>query len=378
MTHVRGTNEWDVICIGAGIAGSFAAYLLAKSGLRVLLLEQHAFPRSKVCGGCLNGASIKYLKDAGLLGILETLRSPTTRQLQLTNGTASATIPIAAGRSVSRQAFDAAMVEQAVAAGATFWDRTKAIVRPADNNHAWRNVECQRLDSQVTLQSGIVLACDGLGHPSLRRMDHFRSHVKTDSKIGLGCVIPLRSEWPAAETIHMAVGATGYVGCVRLENEQVNLAAAIDPKDIVARGAVPAIRNVLGEANAAKIALESANIQGTRLLSCDSARVSEARLFLLGDAMGYAEPFTGEGMTWALRSAQEVVPWVLQVARSRLDPQTAANLWQQQVKTARRSRRLCHRLTSLLQYPTATRHAIHLLSMFPLLAKPIATKIGAA
>ncbi|MEZ6119729.1 MAG: NAD(P)/FAD-dependent oxidoreductase [Pirellulaceae bacterium] len=327
MTNLRGTDNWDVICIGAGVAGSFAAYLLAQSGLRVLLVEQHTFPRSKVCGGCLNGASITYLQDAGLLGILETLRSPTTRQLQLTNGTATATIPIAAGRSVSRRAFDAAMVEQAVAAGATFWDRTKATVQPADKNHAWRNVECQRLDSQVTLQSRIVLACDGLGHPSLRRMDHFRSQVKTcDSKIGLGCVIPLRNGWPEAETIHMAVGATGYVGCVRLENQQFNLAAAIDPKDVVARGAVPAICEILGEENAAKIVLESAVIQGTRLLSCDSARVAEARLFLVGDAMGYAEPFTGEGMTWALRSAQEVVPWVLQVTRGSLDPQTAANL----------------------------------------------------
>ncbi|MFY7877691.1 MAG: FAD-dependent oxidoreductase, partial [Pirellula sp.] len=52
---------WDLIVVGAGIAGSSTAILAAREGLRVLLIEAKRFPREKVCGGCLNPRAIDYL-----------------------------------------------------------------------------------------------------------------------------------------------------------------------------------------------------------------------------------------------------------------------------------------------------------------------------
>src|SRR5690606_15879705 len=60
-------NEWDVIVVGAGPAGSAAARLLAARGHAVLLLDRERFPRAKPCGDCLSAAVSPLLARLGLL-----------------------------------------------------------------------------------------------------------------------------------------------------------------------------------------------------------------------------------------------------------------------------------------------------------------------
>ena len=66
-------SPYDVIVIGAGPAGSTAAYFLAKGGLRVALLDKFDFPRDKTCGDGLTPRALKVLK--GLEAVILTLRS---------------------------------------------------------------------------------------------------------------------------------------------------------------------------------------------------------------------------------------------------------------------------------------------------------------
>ncbi|MGH6855526.1 MAG: FAD-dependent oxidoreductase, partial [Aestuariivirga sp.] len=61
--------EWDVVIVGAGPAGAFAAHAMARRGLWVLLVDKAAFPRYKVCGACLNPRALAVLNGAGL-GVL--------------------------------------------------------------------------------------------------------------------------------------------------------------------------------------------------------------------------------------------------------------------------------------------------------------------
>ena len=59
-------DTWDAIVIGAGPAGALSATLLARQGSSVLLVERRAFPRRKVCGGCLNARALSSLDRACL------------------------------------------------------------------------------------------------------------------------------------------------------------------------------------------------------------------------------------------------------------------------------------------------------------------------
>jgi len=54
--------EYDAVIVGAGPAGATAGFLLAKSGHNVLILEERAFPRQKLCGGCLTDKTIRFIK----------------------------------------------------------------------------------------------------------------------------------------------------------------------------------------------------------------------------------------------------------------------------------------------------------------------------
>ena len=128
-------------------------------------------------------------------------------------------------------------------------------------------------------------------------------------------------------TIFMAVGREGYVGAVRVEDGSLNVAAAFEPA-LVRRWGTPglAAAAILAEAGFPPIAgLENAHWQGTAGLTRQTRPLAEERLFLLGDAAGYVEPFTGEGIAWALASGQAVAPLALQ-AMERWDPRDRPGL----------------------------------------------------
>ena len=117
--------EWDAIVVGAGPAGAAAALTLARGGVRVALLDREDFPRDKPCGDLLGRAAVAWCARLGI--DLEALDAVRVRGVALrTPGGAlvrgiarsGARAPAEAAL-VPRLRFDAALVEMAVAAGAT-------------------------------------------------------------------------------------------------------------------------------------------------------------------------------------------------------------------------------------------------------------------
>ena len=76
-------EHWDVIVIGGGPAGALAAYLLARRKLRTLIVEKDAFPRPKVCGGCLSEASLQILASLGLSQVVDGIGVEPFHRLQM-------------------------------------------------------------------------------------------------------------------------------------------------------------------------------------------------------------------------------------------------------------------------------------------------------
>ncbi|NNJ25115.1 hypothetical protein LzC2_11780 [Planctomycetes bacterium LzC2] len=107
-------------------------------------------------------------------------------------------------------------------------------------------------------------------------------------------------------TIHMAVAGGGYVGATITEGGELNLAGAYDLSFLKSRGGPGAASAAIFAAAGFPVSdtMATAAWAGTPPLTRTAADVADDGVFLIGDAAGYVEPFTGEGMGWAVASAR--------------------------------------------------------------------------
>jgi flavin-dependent dehydrogenase len=99
----------------------------------------------------------------------------------------------------------------------------------------------------------------------------------------------------------MHVGRDGYIGVVRLPSGELDVAAAVAPEALKRVGSVASCARMLlaGAAHEAH-AVDRARWRGTPQLTRTRASVAARGILVVGDAAGYIEPFTGEGMSWAI------------------------------------------------------------------------------
>ncbi len=303
--------DWDVIVLGAGPAGALAAHQLARRRLRVLLVEKRAFPRWKVCGCCLSVQALQGLELAGLGTLASDLGAIPLGTLRIGLERQSTLLELPGALALSRCRLDQGLVEAATAAGAQLLPGTEASVGGC-TPHA-RTVLLHSSSGLGSATARVVLVATGLGPPPLESASPIRSHPRPDSRIGAGCDLHAPDRDYGMGTIHMAIGAHGYVGVVRLGGGRLNVAAAFDrPWLISVGGPAEAARRTLAEAGFAPLEADGPGLwQMTAALSRRSTPLAAPRLLLLGDAAGYVEPFTGEGIGWALHSGLASVPLVL-------------------------------------------------------------------
>jgi flavin-dependent dehydrogenase len=372
---IEGT--WDVIVVGAGPAGAVAARQLAAQGAATLLVERRAWPRPKVCGGCLNARAVSVLRTIGLGDVLNDARNVRLTQLTAQARRRHVAVALPGGIAMERSAFDAALVDAAVGAGAKFLPATKAIVDREQHPSAVRHVLLSsRGRRRATATARIVVAADGLGHPSLTRLPEFACRIATGARIGVSSAIEQMPATYREGVIYMAISRAGYVGLVRTPHGRGNLAAAIDAS---------ALRSAENPANAVAAILADAGLEmpristndcwlGTLPLTQHANRLSAERIFLLGDAAGYVEPFSGEGIGWALSSAAAATPWIMRNLDSWDAPSIRA--WEHaQRRQMSRDQAICRLLAVLLRKPLVVQMALGVLGTVPALARPFVRRI---
>ena len=407
-------QQFDVAVIGAGIAGSMSAILCSRAGLRTILLERHRFPRDKVCGCCINGRAIQILKRAGLESGLRQLQPTTTSSLAIQYRGRRLNVAMPASVAVSRRSMDQWLVEEAVKAGCEFQDEVTASVQPLSSARDEREIQlrftnysirspdqsqrCSGIDessagtalrlgrptsatsTNASLFAKVVLVCDGLGHPSLHLMPSFNADAQAGSRIGLGATFPRTAadDWLNPGEVLMAVTSTGYAGVVEVENNQWNLAAAVDPASLN-RSTPPldALVNIFRSAGVPiPQELTNATIKGTIPLTRSARKIADHRLLLLGDSTGYVEPFTGEGMAWALTAAAAVTPTVVSAVRDGWSEEIV-NQWQSTFKEIVSSqKKICRLLSATLRHPWLLPPILTTCQFFPSLTQQLVSRIN--
>jgi len=312
-------QPYDVIVAGAGPAGAALAGLLAQAGVRVALLDKASFPRDKACGEYTSPQTATVLAQIGALPFVEQARPRRLPAMRVyaPGGAVFCMDYAAAGGAVlatPRRRLDAALVAYATAAGAALFERTRVVdVLRSDGQAIGVRVR-QGGGAAVELRAPLVAGADG-AHSAVARALGVARPLRWPRRLGMvahyagvqGC-----DAWG-----EMHVGRHGYCGLAPLADGLVNVGIVIDlPGPAAARRpsearfaaalqAFPTLARTLGGAR------RVTPVRGVGPVGVGAARPCGPGYLLVGDAAGFFDPFTGEGVYKALRGAALAAPVAL-------------------------------------------------------------------
>ncbi|MFJ9852567.1 geranylgeranyl reductase family protein [Streptomyces sp. NPDC101150] len=311
--HAAEDNQqvWDVVVVGAGPAGASAAHAAACTGRRVLLLEKAELPRYKTCGGGIIGPSRDSLPPGFELPLRDRVHAVTfSMNGKLTRTRRSKHMLFGL---INRPEFDAGLVESAKDAGARV--RTGVTVARVEQHGA--EVPDRRTVAVVLSNGEVLLARAVVGADGSAGRIGAHVGVKTE-QVDLG----LESEIPVPETV-----AEDWAGRVLIDWGPIPGSYGwVFPKgDTLTVGVI----SERGEGAATKRYLEDfigrlglagfePSISSGHLTRCrsDDSPLSRGRVLVCGDAAGLLEPWTREGISFALRSGRLAGEWAVRVSEA--------------------------------------------------------------
>ncbi|MGQ4383977.1 geranylgeranyl reductase family protein [Streptomyces sp. SAS_270] len=302
---------WDVVVVGAGPAGASAAYAAAVAGRSVLLLEKAELPRYKTCGGGIIGPSRDALPPGFELPLQDRVHAVTfaldgrftrtRRSKQMLFGL------------INRPEFDQQLVEHAQKAGAEL--RTGVTVTRVEQHGS---AVPDRRTVAVVLQGGeTVLARSVVGADGSASRIGAHVGVKLDQvDLGLEVEIPVpqtvAEDWKGRVLIDWGP-LPGSYGWVFPKGDTLTVGV------ISARGEGAATKRYL-EDFVARLGLAGfePSISSGHLTRCraDDSPLSRGRVLVCGDAAGLLEPWTREGISFALRSGRLAGEWAVRIAEA--------------------------------------------------------------
>jgi len=349
------TESWDVLVVGAGPGGAVAAITAAHRGLRVLLVDKMRFARSKVCGCCLNHAAVSVLQRIGADDLLTAGGAVDLDQMILAADGCCAHFALPRGVAISRAALDSLLIDRAVESGVHFLDQAAVRI-----HNGAAHVQQHEFTTRV------ILVCDGLKGTALDARN--APIVRPGARLGIATVLDTRPDIYPPGVIHMACGVAGYVGMVRVEDGRLHLAAAVDPQAITRYGRISCVlQHLIARAGLEPPTLPDANsaYRGVGALTRRRSQWWQPRVLIMGDAASYIEPFTGEGMGWAMAGGVHIAPFLQTIVRDGWHD-AIGRQWQRhwQRRLARRQR-LCRIIAWTLRHTTMTRMATRILRRWP-------------
>ncbi|MFX3632891.1 MAG: NAD(P)/FAD-dependent oxidoreductase [Candidatus Pristimantibacillus sp.] len=319
---------YDVIVVGAGPAGSVLARLLALQGVKVLMLDAAHFPRRKPCGESLNPGAVAALQRVmgreSAAALTNMLRIPFSVvngwQLNSQGIEISASFPVGSyGIGCSRELFDYWLVEEACRAGAQFEQETRVQQLLWD---AGRVIGVQvRTSSNKThdLHAAFVAGADGIRSAVARSagISRFGPLRKAALTARLNGVAEL------SDKVELFMRADGVVGLAPIGDGMANMTVALQGTSIAAsasKGKAAFMMEAAQEIPLLAERMKHVELQG-EVLACGpferQVRTCVINgMILVGDAAGYYDPLTGQGIYRAIRSAELAAPTLLQALQT--------------------------------------------------------------
>ena len=339
---------YDAIVVGAGPAGAILAYLLGKSGLRVLLLEKANLPRYKTCGGGLTFKAIRDLPfdvrsavEVEASGGIVTFQG---RQLLRTE------VQQPFAWLVMRDRFDHFLVQQAINVGVQLLDGVQVIGAEEEQHcilvrttrgafRASLLAAADGVNSMIASLAGLLLHREvGLALEAEVNVPAGAIEVQGDYATFDFGALSHGYGWIFPKSDHLSVGIfRAYPG------------KGVRMKDTLAR--FIASQPVLHDCQILKLRGQLIPLGGL------SSSLNKGRIILLGDAANLADPWLGEGIYYAIRSARIAAEEIIRFLKGNLaDLSSYTNRINQEVVSQLSQARLFARF--IYQFPLLGSHLI--------------------
>lgn len=308
----------DVLVVGAGPAGSASAAFLACRGLDVVTIDRAAFPRDKACSEYLSPEAVRVLDRLGVVADLEragarplagtVVRGPGGARLHGLFAEARPRPGRPTGLSLPRTVLDARLIRAAGDAGARVLERTSLEDILYDHG-AVAGAVVRDPGGRRLIRARLTIGADGLHSLVAQRLGLRRDGGRPRRFAFVAHVEGVRDLGDSAE---MHVGPRGYVGLNRIGDDLANVALVV-PADLVApaRGrpahfffdSLERFPGVQGRVDRRRM---RRRVLVTGPFAAWSRRAVADGALLVGDAADFFDPFTGEGISAALRGSELV------------------------------------------------------------------------
>lgn len=302
----------DVLVAGAGPAGAVAATILARAGARVRLVDRATFPRTKLCGDTVNPGTLALFRRLGLAADVERagLRVDGMRVTDASGVQIEGPYPDGChGRSLLRRDLDWMLLHDALAAGAEF--ESKVVVRRAiHHGSSIGGVVADGVRGERSIPARITIAADGRRSPLAFGLGLAR-HPPRPRRWAIGGYFE-GVHWAetAATFGEMHLRRDRYIGVAPVPNGATNVCLVKtfdtdgdrlrDPAALLCE--VARSDSQLRERFAGAHLVDRPVVLGPLAVDVDEPRVDG--LLLAGDAAGFIDPLTGDGLRFAVLGAE--------------------------------------------------------------------------
>jgi flavin-dependent dehydrogenase len=284
-------EKYDVMIVGSGPAGSVCAAICARNGLRTVLVERAIFPREKVCGDCINPNCWPILERLGVAARVRALPHAQLAEVEFI-GLRGRSLKFSLGDSergeiaVKRSAFDQVLLQSAAEFGVEVREGFAVTSITRDASLGYRVCTGEEMFSMQ-----VLVAADGRNSTVARQFGLMPRAAK--DRIALQTHFPLPKN--LSRKVVMRLLPDGYCGLADVGGGEANLCLVARP------GRIDSLKDWAVK----KFALSPDQPWRTITpLSRKAITPSAENLYLVGDAARVVEPFTGEGIFYALASGE--------------------------------------------------------------------------
>ncbi len=337
----------DVAIAGGGPAGSSAALMLARAGLETLVIERSQFPRTKACGEYLNAGAVAQLRDLGLEDVLAPMAARLDGIRLSGNGVRTELRFSRPGWALPRAQLDDIMLKAALSGGARLLqahvenvtvEESCVVLAVRESGGEMRNVRARMVigadgaHSIVAKKCGLTLDSRGVQRFALG--GHYSGFTDLEPYV------------------EMFVEGSSYFAVNPFDAARANVMVIVREQDLAARknDVDRFVRERAERLSGRAVRFSKMHLDGKRIavgpLEHSTRGLTAGRVVLAGDAAGFIDPFTGQGVYLALRAgvaAAQTIAGALDV------PSTAKELLERYESALTREMRQRERLAKIVR-----------------------------